>query len=156
MSPIQSDCLGTCLQRGCRPGSPRWGLAQPGSGARESLQEFDFDRARGLKRTCWAPGTWDFVSAKGKLVFLARPGSGRTRLALGLASEASDTSRGTWPLRGAGYTRLGEVWELAAAVDAHPHAVHPVPVAASVAGREKPEPACLDVYPCELVVTALS
>ena len=42
--------------------------------ARKSLEEFDFDHARGLKREVLAHlGTPDFVTAKDNVVFLGRP-----------------------------------------------------------------------------------
>jgi DNA replication protein DnaC len=54
--------------------------------ARKSLEEFDFDHARGLKRDTIAHlGTLDFVSAKDNVVFLGPPGTGKTHLAIGLA-----------------------------------------------------------------------
>ena len=43
--------------------------------ARKSLEEFDFDHARGLKRDTIAHlGTLDFVTAKDNVVFLGPPG----------------------------------------------------------------------------------
>ena len=53
--------------------------------ARKSLEEFDFDHARGLKRDVIAHlGTLDFVTAKENVVFLGPPGTGKTHLAIGL------------------------------------------------------------------------
>ena len=44
--------------------------------ARKSLEEFDFDHARGLKRDTIAHlGTLDFVAAKDNVVFLGPPGT---------------------------------------------------------------------------------
>ena len=44
--------------------------------ARKSLEEFDFDHARGLKRDLIAHlGTLDFVTAKENVVFLGPPGT---------------------------------------------------------------------------------
>jgi DNA replication protein DnaC len=57
--------------------------------ARKSLEEFDFDHARGLKRELIAHlGTLDFVTAKENVVFLGPPGTGKTHLATGLAIRA--------------------------------------------------------------------
>ena len=57
--------------------------------ARKSLEEFDFDHARGLKRDQIAHlGTLDFVTGKQNIVFLGPPGTGKTHLATGLAIRA--------------------------------------------------------------------
>src|SRR3954462_9675138 len=57
--------------------------------ARKSLEEFDFDHARGLKRDTIAHlGTLDFVAAKDNVVFLGPPGTGKTHLAIGIAIRA--------------------------------------------------------------------
>ena len=45
--------------------------------ARKSLEEFDFEHARGLKRDTIAHlGTLDFVTARDNVVFLGPPGTG--------------------------------------------------------------------------------
>jgi DNA replication protein DnaC len=57
--------------------------------ARKSLEEFDYDHARGLKRDTIAHlGTLDFVAARDNVVFLGPPGTGKTYLATGLAIHA--------------------------------------------------------------------
>ncbi|NMM25393.1 MAG: ATP-binding protein [Phycicoccus sp.] len=57
--------------------------------ARKSIEEFDFDHARALKRDTIAHlGTLDFVSARDNVVFLGPPGTGKTHLAIGLAIRA--------------------------------------------------------------------
>lgn len=57
--------------------------------ARKSLEDFDFDHARGLKReTISHLGTLDFVTARENVVFLGPPGTGKTHLGTGLAIRA--------------------------------------------------------------------
>ncbi|GAC1617543.1 MAG: ATP-binding protein [Candidatus Dormibacteraceae bacterium] len=56
---------------------------------RKSLEDFDYDHARTLKRdTISHLGTLDFVTAKDNVVFLGPPGTGKTHLATGLAIRA--------------------------------------------------------------------
>ena len=57
--------------------------------ARKSLEEFDFDHARGLHATpspTWAPSTSS--PRKDNVVFLGPPGTGKTHLATGIAIRA--------------------------------------------------------------------
>jgi DNA replication protein DnaC len=57
--------------------------------ARKSLEDFDFEHARGLKRDLIAHlGTLDFVTARENIVFLGPPGTGKTHLATGIAIRA--------------------------------------------------------------------
>ena len=57
--------------------------------APKSLEEFDFDHARGLKRDQIAHlGTLDFVTAKDNVIFLGPPGTGKTHLATALGIRA--------------------------------------------------------------------
>jgi DNA replication protein DnaC len=57
--------------------------------ARKSLEEFDFDHARALKRDLIAHlGTLDFVTAKDNVVFLGPPGTGKTHLSIALGIRA--------------------------------------------------------------------
>jgi DNA replication protein DnaC len=54
--------------------------------SRKSIEEFDFDHARGLKRDTVAHlGTLDFVVAKENVVFLGPPGTGKTHCETGRA-----------------------------------------------------------------------
>ena len=57
--------------------------------ARKSLDEFDFDHQRSLKRDVIAHlATLDFVAARDNVVFLGPPGTGKTHLAIGLSIRA--------------------------------------------------------------------
>jgi DNA replication protein DnaC len=57
--------------------------------AHKTLEDFDFDHQRSLKRDTIAHlGTLDFVDAKDNVVFLGPPGTGKTHLATGLGIRA--------------------------------------------------------------------
>jgi DNA replication protein DnaC len=57
--------------------------------ARKTLEEFDFDHQRSLKRDQIAHlGTLDFVAGRENVVFLGPPGTGKTHLAIGLSIRA--------------------------------------------------------------------
>jgi DNA replication protein DnaC len=57
--------------------------------ARKTLEEFDFDHQRSLKRDVIAHlGALDFVEAKENVVFLGPPGTGKTHLATGISIRA--------------------------------------------------------------------
>src|ERR1700733_3045804 len=57
--------------------------------ARKTLEEFDYDHQRSLKREVIAHlGALDFVEAKDNVVFLGPPGTGKTHLAIGLSIRA--------------------------------------------------------------------
>jgi len=74
-----------------QPGSPTAGGPDPGRPVpcRKSLEEFDFDHARGLKRDLIAHlGTLDFVAGRENVVFLGPPGTGKTHLAIGIGIRA--------------------------------------------------------------------
>jgi DNA replication protein DnaC len=56
---------------------------------RKTLEEFDFDHQRSLKRDVIAHlGALDFVEAKDNVIFLGPPGTGKTQLATGLSIRA--------------------------------------------------------------------
>jgi DNA replication protein DnaC len=57
--------------------------------ARKTLEEFDFDHQRSLKRDVIAHlGALDFVEGKENVVFLGPPGTGKTHLAIGVSIRA--------------------------------------------------------------------
>src|SRR5579863_1934999 len=86
------EFLAACLQREVSARESHGGEGRIRAArfpARKSLEEFDFDHARGLKRDLIAHlGTLDFVTAKENIVFLGPPGTGKTHLAIGLAIRA--------------------------------------------------------------------
>jgi DNA replication protein DnaC len=83
------EFLAACLQREVAAREAHGGEGRIRAAkfpARKSLEEFDFDHARGLKREVIAHlGTLDFVAARENVVFLGPPGTGKTHLATGLA-----------------------------------------------------------------------
>jgi DNA replication protein DnaC len=86
------EFLVACLQREVAAREAHGGegrIRQARFPARKSLEEFDFDHARGLKRDLVAHlGTLDFVAARDNVVFLGPPGTGKTHLAIGLGIRA--------------------------------------------------------------------
>jgi DNA replication protein DnaC len=86
------EFLAACLQREVAARESHGGEGRIRAArlpARKSLEEFDFDHARGLKREQVAHlGTLDFVVAKENVVFLGPPGTGKTHLAIGLGIRA--------------------------------------------------------------------
>ncbi len=57
--------------------------------ARKTLEEFDFDHQRSLRRDVIAHlGALDFVQGRENVVFLGPPGTGKTHLAIGLSIRA--------------------------------------------------------------------
>jgi DNA replication protein DnaC len=86
------EFLAACLQREVAAREAHGGEGRIRAArfpARKSLEEFDFDHARGLKREVIAHlGTLDFVAARENVVFLGPPGTGKTHLAIGLGIRA--------------------------------------------------------------------
>ena len=76
------EFLAACLQREVSARESHGGEGRIRAArfpARKSLEEFDYDHARGLKRDTIAHlGTLDFVTAKDNIVFLGPPGTGKT------------------------------------------------------------------------------
>jgi DNA replication protein DnaC len=57
--------------------------------ARKTIEEFDLDHQRSLRREVIAHlGTLDFVAARENVVFLGPPGTGKTHLSIGLGIRA--------------------------------------------------------------------
>jgi DNA replication protein DnaC len=86
------EFLAACLQREVSAREAHGGEGRITAArfpARKSLEEFDFDHARGLKREVIAHlGTLDFVTGRENVVFLGPPGTGKTHLATGIAIRA--------------------------------------------------------------------
>jgi DNA replication protein DnaC len=86
------EFLAACLQREVAAREAHGGEGRIRSArfpARKSLEDFDFDHARSLKReTITHLGTLDFITARDNVVFLGPPGTGKTHLAIGLAIRA--------------------------------------------------------------------
>jgi len=86
------EFLAACLQREVAARESHGGESRIRAArfpARKSLEEFDFDHARGLKRDQIAHlGTLDFITAKENVIFLGPPGTGKTHLATGLGIRA--------------------------------------------------------------------
>jgi DNA replication protein DnaC len=86
------EFLAACLQREVAARESHGGEGRIRAArfpARKSLEDFDFDHARGLRRDAIAHlGTLDFVTARDNVIFLGPPGTGKTHLATGLAIRA--------------------------------------------------------------------
>ena len=86
------EYLAACLQREVSAREDHGGEGRVRAArfpARKSLEDFDFDHGRGLKRDTIAHlGTLDFVTARDNVVFLGPPGTGKTHLATGLGIRA--------------------------------------------------------------------
>jgi DNA replication protein DnaC len=86
------EFLAACLQREVAARQAHGGEGRIRAArfpARKSLEEFDYDHQRSLKREVIAHlGTLDFVAARENVVFLGPPGTGKTHLAIGLGIRA--------------------------------------------------------------------
>jgi DNA replication protein DnaC len=82
------EFLAACLQREVSARESHGGEGRIRAArfpARKSIEEFDFDHARGLHRDTLAHlATLDFVAGRENVVFLGPPGTGKTHLAIGL------------------------------------------------------------------------
>ena len=86
------EFLAACLQREVAARESHGGEGRIRAArfpSRKSLEDFDYDHARGLRREAIAHlGTLDFVTARENVIFLGPPGTGKTHLATGLAIRA--------------------------------------------------------------------
>ncbi|WP_412540065.1 IS21-like element helper ATPase IstB [Longispora sp. K20-0274] len=86
------EFLVACLQREVSARESHGGEGRIRSArfpSRKSLEEFDFEHQRSLKREIIAHlGTLDFVASKENVVFLGPPGTGKTHLSIGLGIRA--------------------------------------------------------------------
>jgi DNA replication protein DnaC len=86
------EFLAACLQREVAAREAHGGEGRIKAArfpARKSLEDFDYDHQRSLKREVIAHlGTLDFVTAKENVIFLGPPGTGKTHLSTGLGIRA--------------------------------------------------------------------
>ena len=86
------EFLAACLQREVSARESHGGEGRIRAArfpSHKSLEDFDFEHARGLKRESIAHlGALDFVAAKDNVIFLGPPGTGKTHLATGIAIRA--------------------------------------------------------------------
>jgi DNA replication protein DnaC len=86
------EFLAACLQREVSARDAHGGEGRIRAArfpARKSLEEFDFDHARGLNRDQIAHlATLDFVTGKENVIYLGPPGTGKTHLATALGIRA--------------------------------------------------------------------
>jgi DNA replication protein DnaC len=107
------EFLAACLQREVAAREAHGGEGRIRAArfpARKSLEEFDFDHQRSLKReTITHLGTLDFITARDNVVFLGPPGTGKTHLAIGLGIRACQAGHRTAFATAAGWVaRLAE------------------------------------------------
>ncbi len=90
--------------------------------ARKSLEDFDFNHQRSLKRDVIAHlGTLDFVAGRDNVVFLGPPGTGKTHLAIGLGVRACQAGhRVAFATAAEWVARLGEATLKAACTPSSP------------------------------------
>ncbi|MBC3189995.1 ATP-binding protein [Pseudonocardia sp. C8] len=93
------EFLAACLQREVAAREAHGGEGRIRAArfpARKSLEEFDFDHQRSLKRDVISHlGTLDFITGKENVVFLGPPGTGKTHLAVGLGIRACQAGHRT-------------------------------------------------------------
>lgn len=93
------EYLAACLQREVTARDAHGGEGRIRAArfpARKSLEEFDFDHARGLKRDLISHlGTLDLVTARENVVFLGPPGTGKTTSPPGWRSAPAKPATGS-------------------------------------------------------------
>jgi len=111
------EFLAACLEREVSARQSHGGEARIHSArfpARKTLEDFDFDHQRSLKRETIAHlGTLDFIEAKDNVVFLGPPGTGKTHLSIGLGIRACQAGhRVAFATAAEWVARLGEAHHL--------------------------------------------
>nr|WP_283250199.1 ATP-binding protein [Saccharopolyspora erythraea] len=112
--------------------------------SRKSLEEFDFDHQRSLKRdTITHLGTLDFIAGKENVVFLGPPGTGKTHLSIGLGIRAcqaghrvSFATAAGWVARLAEASHAGRLQQELVKLGRIPLLI----IARSATSRSKPKP----------------
>jgi DNA replication protein DnaC len=93
------EFLAACLQREVAARESHGGEGRIRSArfpSRKSLEEFDYDHQRSLKRdTINHLGTLDFIAGKENVVFLGPPGTGKTHLSIGIGIRACQAGHRT-------------------------------------------------------------
>lgn len=93
------EFLAACLQREVAAREAHGGEGRIRAArfpARKSLEDFDVEHQRSLKRETLAHlGTLDFITARENVVFLGPPGTGKTHLAIGLGVRACQAGHRT-------------------------------------------------------------
>jgi DNA replication protein DnaC len=94
------EYLAACLQRAFAARDAHGGEGRIRGArfpARKSIEEFDFDHARGLKRDLIAHlATLDFVAGKENVIFLGPPGTGKPTWRSGWRSAAAKPAIGCY------------------------------------------------------------
>jgi DNA replication protein DnaC len=93
------EFLAACLQREVAAREAHGGEGRIRAArfpARKSLEDFDVEHQRSLKREVLAHlGTLDFIANKDNVVFLGPPGTGKTHLTIGLGVRACQAGHRT-------------------------------------------------------------
>lgn len=94
------EFLAACLQREVAARETHGGEGRIRAArfpARKSLEDFDFDHQRSLKREAISHlGTLDFITARDNVVFLGPPGTGKTHLSECVVKPDDRPARQRW------------------------------------------------------------